>query len=258
MATPPTLVVLPVSPWSERARWALDHHRVSYRTVRHAPFIGELRLRRLIGPRTRPATVPVLIDGDAVLTDSWDIALHADRVGRGELLIPFERELEIRAYADLAERISSHARALLLPELLDNPDALDENAPLPMPGRLRALLRPVMRIGTHWFARKYGIDRSDRAQSERTVREGFDQLRRALPRSGSYLLGTFSYADIVMATTLQGIAPVADSYIRLGPATRRVWTQPELACEYRDLIEWRDALYRDRRRPEMARPVSAA
>jgi glutathione S-transferase len=258
MATPPTLVVLPVSPWSERARWALDHHRVSYRTVRHAPFIGELRLRRLIGARTRPATVPVLIDGDAVLTDSWDIVLHADRVGRGELLIPADRELEIRAYAELAEQISTHARALLLPELIDDPEALDENTPVPIPARLAALLRPVMRLGTRWFARKYGVDRSDRAQSERTVRDGLDQLRAALEQSSPYLLGRFSYADIVMATTLQGIAPVADTYIRLGPATRRVWTQPELAHEFRDLIEWRDALYRDRRRPEVIEPVSAA
>jgi glutathione S-transferase len=252
MAAPPTLVVLPVSPWSERARWALDHHRVSYRTVRHAPFIGELRLRRLIGSRARPATVPVLIDGDDVLTDSWDIALYADRIGRGEPLIPPDRGAEVRGYAELAERISSHTRALLVPELIDSPEALDETAPLPIPASLRTLLRPVMRVGTRWFARKYGIGRSDRAQCEQTMREGFDQLRSALQRSGSFLLHRFSYADIVMATTLQGIAPVTDEYIRLGPATRRIWTQPELAREYRDLIDWRDELYRTRRRPEMA------
>ena len=258
MASPPTLVVLPISPWSERARWALDHHRISYRTVRHAPFVGELRLRRLIGARTGPATVPVLIDGDAVFADSWDIALHADRVGRGALLIPADRETEIRAHAELAERISTHGRALLLPELIDNPEALDENAPLPIPARVAALLRPLMRVGTRWFARKYGIDRSDRARSERAVRDGLDQLRAALEQRGSYLLGKFSYADIVMATALQGIAPVADAYIRLGPATRRVWTQPELAREYADLIEWRDVLYRNRRRPDTAEPVSAA
>jgi glutathione S-transferase len=259
MATPPTLVVLPVSPWSERARWALDHHRVSYRTVRHAPFIGELRLRRMIGPHARPATVPVLIDGDNVLADSWDIALYADRIGRGEPLIALHREAEVRTYAELGERISSHTRAMLLPELIKSPQALDENAPPPIPARVRALLRPVMRVGTRWFARKYGIDRSDRAQCERTMREGFEQLRSALQQGGGpYLLGKFSYADIVMATALQGIAPVADEYIRLGPATRRIWTQPQLAHEYRDLVEWRDDLYRNHRRPDAAEPVSAA
>lgn len=31
--------------------------------------------------------------------------------------------------------------------------------------------------------------------------------------------------------------------IRLGPATRAVWTQPALAAEFADLLAWRDGLY---------------
>jgi glutathione S-transferase len=46
-----------------------------------------------------------------------------------------------------------------------------------------------------------------------------------------------------MAVLLQAVAPVADRYIRLGPATRQVWSQPELAAEFADLIAWRDTLY---------------
>ena len=51
------------------------------------------------------------------------------------------------------------------------------------------------------------------------------------------------------ATMLQGVQPVADEYIRLGPATRSVWTQPALAAEFPELLAWRDALYRQHRRP---------
>ena len=55
-----------------------------------------------------------------------------------------------------------------------------------------------------------------------------------------------------MASVLQGVAPVSGQYIRLGPATRGVWTQPALAAEFSDLIAWRDELYARQRRRESA------
>ena len=78
------------------------------------------------------------------------------------------------------------------------------------------------------------------------MRPALDRLRDAL-KSSRYLLGTFSYADIVMATTLQGISPVGNGYIKLGPATRRAWTRPVLERDYADLVRWRDNLYAEHR-----------
>ena len=69
------LVTLSVSPWSERARWALDHHGLVYEVVPHMPILGERRLRRIVGPDKPRATVPVLFAGSEVLTESWDIAV---------------------------------------------------------------------------------------------------------------------------------------------------------------------------------------
>jgi glutathione S-transferase len=48
---------------------------------------------------------------------------------------------------------------------------------------------------------------------------------------------------------LQGVMPVADRFIPLGPAVRACWTRPALAAEYDDLVRWRDALYEQHRRP---------
>jgi glutathione S-transferase len=56
-----------------------------------------------------------------------------------------------------------------------------------------------------------------------------------------------------MALLLQGVAPVADQYIRLGRATRRIWTREALAAEFSELIAWRDELYAKHR----AKPPSA-
>ena len=69
-AAPRRLVSLKVSPWSERAKWALDHQRLSYQVVEHAPFLGERRLRG------RAWTIQDLADEFADLL-SWRDELYA-------------------------------------------------------------------------------------------------------------------------------------------------------------------------------------
>ena len=151
------LIILPLSPWSERARWALDHHQLPYQKIIHAPFLGERRLRRLVGPHKPRVTVPVLLVGDQVLSESWDIALYAEREGRGAPLIPPERAAEIRGWNDRADEVMAVGRALVMGAMLASPEALDESLPPAVPGWLRPLLRPVTGYGSRWFARKYGL-----------------------------------------------------------------------------------------------------
>jgi glutathione S-transferase len=241
------LVVLPVSPWSERAKWALDHHHLVYETIEHAPFLGELRLRRIAG--TRKPTVPLLIAGRQTITESWDIARYADREGRGATLIPAEREREVREWNDLADATKRQGRALIVSGMLASREALDEGFPPNVPAGLRPVLRPVARFGTKWFSRKYDLNLDEQAKQTEALKAAFVTLREALAKSSPYLLGEFSYADIVMATCLQAVSPVDDRYLRIGPATRKVWTRPDLATEFADLVAWRDGIYERHRRP---------
>jgi glutathione S-transferase len=246
MSNLPKLVQLSYSPWSERARWALDHHGIAYQTVEHMPFLGELRLRRIAGKGRGRATVPVLVDGSAVLTDSWDIARYADRTGPASKLIPAAREGNVREWVDLADEASSYGRALVVAALLASDAAVDEGLPFPLPDWLRPLLRPGTRFGLRWFARKYQLSSEAAAGLENKMRPALDRLETAI-KASRYLVGTFSYADIAMATVLQGIAPVGNGYIRLGPATRRAWTLPALENAYPNLVRWRDNLYLEHR-----------
>jgi glutathione S-transferase len=251
------LIILPQSPWSERARWVLDHHGLAYRVTEHVPFLGERRLRRVLGNPPGRATVPILLAGGEVLSSSWEIARYADRVGRGEALIPAELEPAIRHWNELAERTMAAARPLTVQRLLDSDAALDETLPPPVPGWLRPLLRPVTRFGTEWFARKYALDLADTATARAAVQAALEALRAALG-SSDHVLSRFSYADVIMATLLQGVAPVADRYIPLGPATRAAWTQLELAQANADLIAWRDRLYEHHRSPPAPLPARGA
>jgi glutathione S-transferase len=99
-----------------------------------------------------------------------------------------------------------------------------------------------------WFARKYELDIENAEPAKAAMIEQLDELRSALAHA-DYISSTFSFADIIMATLLQGVAPVADRYVPLGQATRQVFTQPDLAARYGDLIAWRDCLYERHRAP---------
>lgn len=237
------LVTLSYSPWSERARWALDHHGLAYQRISHTPFLGELKLRRLLGKRrTGRATVPVLIAGNEVLTDSFDIALYADREGVGEKLIPKEREAELRSFAARVDGAMQHGRVLLVSRLLASGPARDETLPRWVPGALRPLLRPVTHFGTAWFGRKYAVDLDSVSAHRAALRSALEDFRKALG-GRDYVYGSFTWADILLACLVQGIAPVDDRYIRLGEASRKVWSHPDLATEFTDLVTFRDQLY---------------
>jgi glutathione S-transferase len=244
----PRLITLKVSPWSERARWALDHHRIVYETIEHAPFLGERRLRRLVGSGKKRATVPVLLAGEQVLSESWDIALYADRVGKESKIIPSGQEGEIRKWNDVADEAMMAGRALVVGALLASPEALDEGLPPNVPRWIRPLLRPMARHGMKWFGRKYALHFQDAPAQLAKLRSTLGTLRAAVTTSSPYLLGFFSYADIVMASCLQGVSPVDDRYIPLGSATRRAWTLDEVAAEFSDLVAWRDQLYERHRK----------
>jgi glutathione S-transferase len=184
----------------------------------------------------------VLVDGGTVLADSWEIALYCDRRGSGSKLIPTSQERQVREWTELADATSSQGRALVVGALLGSDAALDEGLPFPVPRAIRPLLRPTTRFGLRWFARKYELSADGAAEHENKMRPALDRLEHAI-KASPYLLGAFSYADIAMATVLQGIAPVGNGYIRLGPATRRAWTRPVLEQAYPNLIRWRDNLY---------------
>ena len=247
MTNPATLVSLGYSPWSERARWVLDHHRIAYRILEHDPFLHELRLRHLAGwPRDR-VTVPLLISGGRRYRNSWDIACYADSVGSGRRLIPDATTSAVHEIDALTERAMNAGRTLLVAALLEDPDALDATWPAWLPRSFARAARPFARFGTRWFARKYALDFSALESARRALRTELHELRRRL--SGrEFLFESFSYADILAATCLQGIEPVSDRHWHIEPALRPVWTRPDLASEYRDLLDWRDGLYERQRR----------
>lgn len=246
------LIGLPYSPWSEKARWALAHHRVEHRFVQHQPMLGELKLRMLAGRLTTPVSVPLMVedlDGRRVVfDDSYAIACRAEAIGGGAPLMANAATGEIERWNDLGERALGSLRWLLLRRLRADHDALVEALPPFVPGPLRSAMTPVARMGTDFIARKYADKTSgiDEATAEATAAACLSAIADALG-SRRYLRETFSYADIAAAVCLQMVKPVDRKFIRLAPATERLWTHPRLAERFSSLIDWRDRLYADHR-----------
>ncbi|MRG95699.1 glutathione S-transferase family protein [Polyangium spumosum] len=244
----PRLYGIPFSPWSEKARWALDHHRIAYEKVDHQLLVGDIRLRILLRKPTGRVTVPVLDDRGVLFTDSFDIARHADSIGAGPKLFPAGREAEIEAWNRRSEAGLAALRAAMILRVLDEPAAAKAMLPKGIPDVVEPLLLLVGRRVMELFAAKYEM-RKGAASHRAVVEENLDALEEALAGGRKYLIGdTFSYADITMALLLQMVRPVDKRFMSVGPGGREGWSNPDLAERYAALLAWRDELYEKHRK----------
>jgi glutathione S-transferase len=248
------LLALRYSPWSEKARWALDVRGVRYEYRHYQPVLGEPALRLKLRRARGRVTVPVLTTDDGVvLSNSTDIARWADARGEGPALFPPEHEAAIARFVALSERALDAARVLVLTRVLADREALVEMVPRAI-RRVPGLAARVGGFGVWRTLRKYGGHPSALDERRRALGGALDELRAALggrahegPRT---LLGAFTYADIAASQAVVGACPPAFG-LRFAPASRRCWTDPELSATYADLVAWRDALY-ERYRPRAA------
>jgi glutathione S-transferase len=195
----PVLWHLKVSPYNEKARWALDFKRVPHVRRAVTPIRHDV-VSRLVGGR---GTMPVLVVDGRAIGDSSEIIEELERRAPDPPLYPPDpadraRALELEELFD--EQLGPFMRRLVLHHALRDPDLL-RGAFMP---DLRLLPRPV---GRAIFPRVRAKVRSDFRIAERTLDEAFgklaaagERLRSELGPSG-YLVGdSFSVADLTLAS----------------------------------------------------------
>ena len=223
------------SPWTQKARWALEHCGVDYAYREYTPTLSEPWLRWRMRHWSGSVSVPVLLAGAQVVRGSWDIARHAAQQAGDGRLGDFDA---IAPWNELSEAALAEARTRVVRCVLADPAALDESAAGVLPAPLRGPLRFVTRDAARRLDRKYA-----HLVVPGSLRRALEHTRAGLHASGSdHLLGSPSYADIAMAVVLEAIAPAAKIEPPLGPATRRCWSDDVLASEFADLLQWRDRL----------------
>ena len=240
------LLGLPYSPWTEKARWALDVRKVPYRFRHYQPLIGEpalrLKTRRLFGV----VSVPVLTDSRGrIYDDSSKIAQFADAHGEGPSLFPPQHQEALSHWTALSERGLDAGRTLSLHRQLHDEEALTELVPGKLRRQLGTLAPRIGAAGLRRTLRKYDARGHSLNDHRITLCAALDELRETLGRSGASpktVLDTFSYADIAASQVLSFVSPPSFG-LKLGKASARGFTYDKLAEEYADLVAWRDALY---------------
>ncbi|NEO50770.1 MAG: glutathione S-transferase family protein, partial [Moorea sp. SIO4A3] len=110
-----------LSQYSEKVRLILDYKELDYRKIEVTPGVGQLELFQLSGQ----SKVPVLKDGDTVISDSTAIAMYLDRKYPDKPIIPTDPKerglcLLIEEWAD--ESIGTKSRKVVYGALSQNPD----------------------------------------------------------------------------------------------------------------------------------------
>jgi glutathione S-transferase len=227
------------SPWTARARWALDHHGIDYRYREHSPYLGERALRKR-GQRAGLSgriTVPLLLGDGVALGDSWQIMAHADSIGSGASL--GTGDPEIAAWGPDLEPAFAAARRRVTRRVMADKAALTEAAQGTVPNWMAGAARPIARLGTRFIAKKYGFD-PDATEDDSAFCAGLDRIRAQL-NGEAYLYDGFSAADIVAACLIAAVRPHASH--RLGPANFAAWEAAHLVEPYADLLQWRDTMF---------------
>jgi len=235
------------SPWTEKARWALDHHQLAYAFVEHTPLIDELSLRVRARKLRGAISVPTLLAEREVVMGSLAIARWADARATSEALEQPSDRAAVDRWDAHSERACQAGRALVSLRMRTTPGALEEAVPAFIPSLLR---KTVGQIGVRFIARKYTVDLRAEAAHEAALAETLGAVRAGLATgAGQYLLGDrFTLADIVAACAVNVVVPVGAQYVPIGPRTREAWTRNTVAQQYADIIAWRDALYTRHRR----------
>lgn len=223
------------SPWTKKARWALEQCEIPYSYEEYTPILSEPGLRWRMRQWTGSVSVPVLFVDRQLVRGSWGIARYANEMAGDERLGDFR---SIAPWNDLSEAALAQGRTNVVRRILRSNQALEESLPAFVPEQLRGPLRFIARGVVQKLDRKYA-----HLEQPEALRQALLRTREGLAQSDSgYLLGRFSYADITMAVVLEVIAPIARTNPPLGPATESCWNDLLLADEFKDLLQWRDRL----------------
>ncbi len=223
------------SPWTQKARWALEHCGVAYRYAEYTPTLSEPALRLRMRQWSGAVSVPVMFTDGRILRGSWEIACHAGSLAGDARLGDLSAVAQWNA---LSEAALAEGRSRVVRCIAADIAALEESLPGFIPSTMRPALRFAARDAVRRLERKYA-----HLDEPGSLRRALAEIRRGLAAARcDYLLGRFSYADIAMAVVLETIAPTARTTPPLGPATKRCWSDALLAEEFGDLLSWRSRL----------------
>ncbi|AUC60105.1 rho-class glutathione S-transferase Gst1 [Cyanobacterium sp. HL-69] len=232
-----------LSQFSEKIRLVLDYKGLEYKKIEVTPGIGQLEVFKISGQRQ----VPVLKDGDTVISDSTEIALYLDRKYPEKPLIPTDAVargqcLLMEEWAD--ESLGLKGRKTFLGALNRYQNFRTYFLPTDTPDLLKSLVGAIPgdllgAIGHDMFK-----------EAERGLKQDLEALSLIL-QNQPYLVGDEpTLADLTVAalSTIIKFPEVAYYDVPMDITGKGI---PGLAdnSAYEPFFTWRDRLYAQYRQP---------
>ena len=248
-----TLWHVPISHYSEKVRWALDHKRVPH--ARRAVLGGFHPLVTAIVTRGRHQTVPALsIDGKGI-GDSTAIIAELERRFPDPPLYPADREerqraLELEEFFD--EELGPYLRRMAYHELTADPEALKELTFVQTPWATERTVGAMSPVLTWFLDARFTTRDAERArEAADKVTAALDRLEQELADGREFLVGgALSVADITAASLFYGLVlpPEGPWQPKRLPRASR---ERNAALRDRPGIRWVAHMYATHRRPSV-------
>ncbi len=238
-----------LSQYSEKVRLILDYKGLAYRKIEVTPGVGQLEVFRLSGQRK----VPILKDGDTVISDSTAIAMYLDRKYPDRPIIPTAPKergvcLLIEEWAD--ESIGAKSRKVLFGALSQNPSLRTSILPNTTPDFLKTAVGAVPSELLDIFGMGVGLSADVVKEAKDALKQDLEALSLLLLDS-PYLVGNQPcLADFAVAGLSMLLKFPAGPYLEI-PEELKGKGIPGLADSsiYETFFNWRDRLYAEYRKP---------
>ena len=207
----PVLWHLKVSPYNEKARWALDYKGVPHVRRAITPPAHRKIARRLCGTETFPV---LEFDGSAI-GDSTDILWELERRVPKPPLFPgdtyeCERALEIEDYFD---EFAPHLRVLCLNHALPDPDLFADTFVPDIDPVRRAAARAAYPLMKRRIRRMFGIDEARIELAWQKLHKALERFAFELQPNGHLVGEGFTVADLAVAAIFSpAVAPAEFPY----------------------------------------------
>ena len=232
-----------LSQYSEKVRLILDYKELDYKKIEVTPGVGQIDLFRLSGQ----SKVPVLKDGETIITDSTDIAFYLDRKFPEKPIIPTDPVLRgqcllIEECAD--ESIGLKGRKALIGALNQNPNFRTSVLPSNTPDFLKTLVGAVPSEILDFFGAGVGFGGNEVKDAIQGLKQDLEALSLILQHRPYLVTDEPTLADLAVAGLSMILKFPAGDYLAI-PSALKGKGIPGLAdnSAYEPFFAWRDRLY---------------
>ena len=197
-----------ISPYCEKARWALDWHRIPYREIGWPPGLHQILAKRC-GAKT--SALPILLEGTTVIQGSSAIIDWAERRAEDHArsLAPSNSAGETQEIERRSNEITAvHVRRLAFAEMLPNYAHFVKPGMFERASGWHRLAGHIMwPVEVRIIMRGYDLGPGAAAESRAKIDAELDWLDAKLADGRAYLAGgRFSRADLTVASVLAAFA----------------------------------------------------